>query len=365
MKVALAHDYLSEYGGAERVLGALSDMYPQAPIYTAFKVSGSSAAKAFSDRKIIQSWFRYIPFYKYLYSPLRFLIPWIWGSFDFSEFDLVITSASWYVTKGLGKKFKVPEICYCHTPPRWLYGYPTSVNFQKYWPVRLYGIIVGHFLRMYDFRQAQKVDVFVANSQEVARRIKKFYRRESTVVYPPVEIPNPKSQISNKLQISNLKKQYYLMVSRMVGGKGVELAVKAAAKKGFQLKIAGEAAGFGGLNNVETLGYIGETEKAKLMAEAKGFLALEEASDFGITPVESMMTGTPVIAFNGGGYKESVLNGRTGVLFDDYSVAGLISAIERFNKMKWDRKLIKSGAAKFSRKVFVDKITELVETLKI
>ena len=209
---------------------------------------------------------------------------------------------------------------------------------------------------MYDFKQALKVDIFVANSQEVAARIKKFYRREATVIYPPVEISTPKAVV---------RKDYFLVLSRMVGGKGVELAVEAASKKGFKLKIAGEAAGFGGLNNVETLGYISETEKAKLMAEAKGFLALEEAPDFGITPVESMMTGTPVIAFNGGGYKESVVDGKTGVLFDDYSVAGLISAIERFNKMKWDRKFIQLWAKRFSRRMFVDKITELVKTLKI
>lgn len=364
MKIAIVHDYLSEYGGAERVLRALSDMYPDAPIYTAFMVHGSSAARAFKNRKIIQSWFRYVPFYRYLYSPLRFLIPWIWGSFNFSGFDLIITSASWYVTKGLAPIGGPLEICYCHTPPRWLYGYPTSVNFQKYWPVRWYGIIVGYFLRMYDFKQAQKVDVFVANSQEVARRIKKFYRREAIVIYPPVEIPNPKSQVSNKLQVTNHNEQYYLVLSRMVGGKGVELAVKAAAQKGFKLKVAGEAAGFGGLKNVETLGYVSEAEKARLMAEAKGFLALEEAADFGITPVESMLCGTPVIAYNGGGYRETVVDGKTGVLFDDYSVEGLISVMDRFNKLKWNRKLIQHQAKRFSRHVFVDKMTGLVKALK-
>lgn len=347
MRVALVHDYLNEYGGAERVLEALSEIWPEAPIYTAFAVPGSSAAKAFVKSRVITSWFQSIPGYSKLYSPLRFLIPWIWGGFDFSQYDLVITSASWYITKGLGKK----EICYCHTPPRWLYGYETSINWQKYWPVRMYGNIVGHFLRMYDFRQAQKVGVFVANSKNVAERIKKFYRREATVVYPPVEVA----------KVTTEKENYYLIVSRLVGGKGIELASEAAKKYGFKLKVAGEFAGWKKMRGVETLGRVTEEEKARLMAGAKGFLALEKDVDFGITPVEAQMCGTPVIAFNGGGYRETVVDGKTGVLFDDYSVEGLGGAVERFNKSKWDRNLIKKHAQKFSKGNFVKNIKKIVE----
>ena len=203
MRIALVHDYLNEYGGAEKVLETLAQMFPDAPIYTAFKVPGSSSDKEFMGKNIITSWFQYFPFYNRLYSPLRFLIPWIWGSFDLSSYDVVISSASWYVTKGFNAKI---EICYCHTPPRWLYGYPTSINFQKYWPVRVYGLIVGHFLRIYDFNQAQKVTAFVANSQEVSDRIKKFYRRDSVVIYPPVEIVS--------LNKEPKKQNYFLIVSR-------------------------------------------------------------------------------------------------------------------------------------------------------
>ncbi|MDO8488260.1 MAG: glycosyltransferase [bacterium] len=352
MKVALVHDYLREYGGAERVLLALSNLWPDAPIYTAFAVSGSTAAKAFSGKKIVSSWFGWIPGLAHLYSPLRFLIPWIWGGFDFSGYDLVISSASWYITKGLGKKFNVPEICYCHTPPRWLYGYPTSINFQKYWPVKVYALIVGHFLRMYDFNQAQKVDVFVANSQEVANRITKFYRRDSEIVYPPIDMVQVKI---------GPRQDYFLVLSRLVGAKGVEMAVEASRKTGIKLKIAGESVGFGGLKNVETLGYVSEEEKARLMGEAKAFLALEENVDFGMTPVEAMAMGTPVIAFNGGGYKETVVDGKTGVLFDDYSTDGLIKAIGRFNRMKWNTKIIKSQAQNFSLQQFQKKMIDLAQ----
>ncbi len=352
MRIALVHDYLNEFGGAEKVLQMLTEMFPEAPIYTAFYVPDSTAAKAFAGRKIITSWFQYLPWHEHLYSPLRFLIPWIWGGLDFSGYDLIITSASWYITKGLGKKFSVPEICYCHTPPRWLYGYPTSINLQKYWPVRIYALIVGHFLRIYDFNQAQKVDQFVANSQEVANRIRKFYRREAIVIYPPVDMPS----------VKDVKKDnYYLLLSRLAGGKGIELAVEAAKRGRFKLKIAGEASGYGGVRNVESLGRVSDIEKAQLMASARGFLALEQAPDFGITPVESMLVGTPVIAFNGGGYKESVVDGKSGVLFDDYSSDGLVVAVNRFSKLKWDKQTIQKLAQKFSTERFKKQMLELVE----
>lgn len=343
------HDYLNEYGGAESVLEALTEMWPEAPIYTAFAVPNSTATKAFAGKKIISSWFQNLPFYNKLYSPLRFFIPWIWGSFDLTKYDLVITSASWYITKGLGKK----EICYCHTPPRWLYGYKTSIDWQKYWPVRIYAAIVGHFLRMYDFRQAQKVGVFVANSKNVAERIEKFYRRKAVVIYPPVTHPRP-------LSLSK-RGEYYLMVSRLVGGKGIELAIEAAKKYGFKLKIAGEFAGLKKLRGVETVGWVSEEEKVKLMTGARGFLALAKDEDFGITPVEAMMCGTPVIAFNGGGYRESVINKKTGILFDEYSPEGLIKAIGEMGEIGWDREAIKKHAQKFSKKVFIDKMRKLCQ----
>ncbi|OGC92466.1 hypothetical protein A3D85_02975 [Candidatus Amesbacteria bacterium RIFCSPHIGHO2_02_FULL_47_9] len=363
MKVALVHDYLNEYGGAEKVLEALSKIWPEAPIYTAFTVPGSSATKAFEGRKVITSWFGLLPFYERLYSPLRFLIPWIWGSLDFSGYDLIITSASWYVTKGLGKRFGVKEICYCHTPPRWLYGYETSINWQRYWPVRVYALIVGHFLRMHDFEQAQKVDIFVANSKNVASRIRKFYRRECVVIYPPVECKSVRAG-------GYKRKDYYLIVSRIVGGKGLELAIEAAGKYGFELKIAGERAGYSNkflisnysnYSNIEFLGRVSEEEKYRLMAGAKAFLALAKNEDFGITPVEAMTCGTPVIAFDGGGYRETVVNKKTGLLFDDYSVEGLGKAMKDFNKLKWNETEIKKWAGRFSEERFKKEMLQLVE----
>lgn len=362
MKVALVHDYLKEYGGAERVLEVLSDMYPDAPIYTAFAVHDSKTYKSFKDKKIVTSFAQYIPFFSKLYSPLRFLAPIIWKSFDFKDYDLVISSSSWYVTKGFRKGEKTVEICYCHTPPRWLYGYNTSVEWQRYRIVKLYALIVGNFMRTYDYNSAQKVSHFIANSEEVSGRIKKFYRRSSTVIYPPVSLP----------KVPKVKKEdYYFVLSRIVGGKGLEIAVDAAEKMGFKLKIAGTPFGYytghkemigKKLKNVEFLGHVTDEKLVKLYAGAKAFLALAKDEDFGITPVESMLCGTPVIAFNGGGYKETVVDGKTGILFDNYSSDGLVKAINKFEKMKFSSEACKSQAEKFSKERFEKEFKEFVKT---
>jgi glycosyltransferase involved in cell wall biosynthesis len=374
MKVAIVHDYIKEYGGAERVLEALCEMYPDAPIYTAFYKKGSPAWEKFKDKKIKASWVQKIPFFvDKLHSPLRFLTPQIWGSFDFSEYDVVIGSASWYVTKGFvskkqkAKSKKPIEICYCHTPPRWLYGYKTSVEWQRYWPVKVYGSIVGHFMRMYDFKQAQKVDYFIANSEEVKSRIKKFYRRDSTVIYPPVSLPT-ESRIKNQ---ESRARDYYLIVARMVGGKGLDLAVSAAEKLGFRLKIAGVSSGYytgdrelkdKKLKNVEFLGSVTDEELVELYAGAKAFLALSTDEDFGITPVESMLCGTPVIAYYGGGYKETVVEGKTGVFFKEPNSDSLIDAVKRFEKSKITPQDCIKQAEKFSKERFIRNIKEFVNS---
>jgi len=385
MKIALVHDYIREYGGAERVLEALCEAYPDAPIYTAFVKRDGKAYERFKGKKIYESWAAQIPFFaSKLHSPLRFLAPWIWNSFDFSGYDVVITSASWYITKGVvsnkrkeisdnkdknGKwqmaNGKSPiEVCYCHTPPRWLYGYKTSVELQKYWPVKVYAAVIGHFMRLYDFSAAQKVDYFIANSKETAARIQKFYRRKATVIYPPVSLPNYELRITNKGE-----REYYFMVARLTGAKGLDIAVKAAIQGGFALKIAGESGGYYtahhdlmriGAGHVEFLGYVSDEELVQLYAGAKAFLALATDEDFGITPVEAMLCGTPVIAVNGGGYKETVVHGKTGILFDDATPEGLVKAVKVFEGLNIKSQDCQKQAEKFSKERFIKEIKEFV-----
>jgi glycosyltransferase involved in cell wall biosynthesis len=217
-------------------------------------------------------------------------------------------------------------------------------------------------MRLYDFKQAQKVDFFIANSKEVAGRISKFYRRDSKVIYPPVFLPKS----------PNIKRgDYYLIVSRIVGGKGLEIAVETAIKTGFKLKIAGSPAGYyfehdklvkNAQGTVEFLGQVTDAELVKLYKGAKAFLALAQDEDFGITPVEAMLNGTPVIAFNGGGYKETVIDHKTGILFDDYSKEGLMAAIKKFEQMNIKSEDCIYQAEKFSKERFKKEITEFVRS---
>jgi glycosyltransferase involved in cell wall biosynthesis len=395
MKIALVHDYIKEYGGAERVLEVLTEIFPDAPIHTAFCDEKGTAFEHFKNKNIITSWAQNVPFFaSKLHSPLRFLAPLIWESFDLSEFDIVISSASWYITKGFRKRFDKShfiEICYCHTPPRWLYGYTTSVNFQKYAIVRAYAAIVGHFMRLYDFKAAQKVDYFIANSQEVAGRIKKFYRKDSTVIYPPVgfargpvarfpstpveqansfvrsaSAPSAVRAVGSLSSRATPRNNYYLIVSRLTGAKGLELAIDAAVKMSFKLKIAGSSSGYYSLSknfnskNVEFLGQVTDADLVKLYKGAKAFLALSKDEDFGITPVESMLCGTPVVAFNGGGYRETVIDKKTGLLFDDYSVDGLTKAIKEFENLEIDSKDCINQVQKFSKERFKKEIKEFI-----
>lgn len=372
MRVALVHDYLKEYGGAERVLQALHEIWPKAPIYTAFCHKNSAAGRAFADAKIIESWLAPLLKRGHLYSPLRFLTPIIWKSFNFSKYDLVITSASWYITRGFRsasrRSPKTKVICYCHTPPHYLYGYPTSIEWQRYLPVRIYGNIIAHFLRLYDYSSAQKVDEFIVNSKNVAQRVKKFYRRSSTVIYPPVEV----EKIIQATQ-GFKPKNYYLIVSRVVGAKGIELAAEAAKKAGIHLKIIGEPAGlrwFGGkLENLKSkwidfLGRVPDEELYRYYGECKAFLALATDEDFGITPVEAMAAGRPVIAFRGGGYLESVVGGKTGIFFNEPTVDSLVQAIKHYDDTYY-RSIkpedCRNQARKFSKERFKKEIKEFVE----
>jgi len=377
LKIALVHDYLKEYGGAERVLEALHEIWPKAPIYTAFCVRNSAGGKAFKKAKVIESKFAPLIKYKNLYSPLRFLTPLIWKSFDLSNYDLVISSSSWYITRGFKVGPKTKVICYCHTPPRWLYGYSTSVEWQRYWLVKVYGTIIAHFLRLYDYRTAQKVDEFIVNSENVANRVKKFYRRDSIVIYPPVE--------SEKIikAVKGLKPQdYYLIVSRVVGAKGIELAIKAAQKAKVNLKIVGESAGLRWFGNrienlkgkgIEFLGRLSDEELYRYYGECRAFLALARDEDFGITPVEAMAAGRPVIAFRGGGYLESVIEGKTGVFIDRLEVKEIASLLHCFQpkadhpldditkSKKIKKEDCQKQAKKFSKQRFKREIKEFIQ----
>lgn len=377
MKIALVHDYLREYGGAERVVEAIHEMWPKAPLYTSFvdwEKLGNQAYR-FRDWDIRTSWVADNWLIRKFHSPLRFLAPLIWRSIDVSGYDVVISSSGWFMCRGIkaGQRTRFPEfdarqfressvaedyqkspihICYIHHPPRNLYGYATGSTLQKYWIVRVYATILNFFLRHYDFETAQKVDFFIANSKETARRVKKFYRRESTVIYPPVEIVT-----SDKRQVTSKKKDYFLSVGRLTYSKRVDLATMAANKLKVPLKIVGTGSEEEYLKSiagstVEFLGSVSDDTLSQLYSGAKALIFCGLDEDFGMVPVEAMAHGVPVIALGQGGVLETVVDGRTGILFTKPTVESLVNAIKQFNKATIYQSDCIDQARKFSKERF-------------
>ncbi|MGD8744657.1 MAG: glycosyltransferase, partial [Candidatus Woesebacteria bacterium] len=288
-------------------------------------------------------------------------------SFDLSNYDLIIVSAAGtYTSPNFVRKGKKSlHICYCHTPPRYLYGYPTAAPWKGVWWRRFLlgvGQVPMHFLKMADFNAAQKPDFFIANSKEVASRIKKFYRRKAEVIYPPVDIPEEKI-IKNKEKSDS----YYLAGGRLARPKRVDLAVRACSELKVPLKVFGRVfAGYGeelkeiAGESIEFLGEVSDEQKWQLMAGAKAYIFPSDLEDFGITPVEAMAVGTPVIAYSSGGVMESVVEGKTGVFFDKLRVEEVKEAIERFGKMNLDSSDCIDRAREFSKDRFKDRMKEFV-----
>lgn len=378
MKVAIVHDYIKEYGGAERVLEALHELYPNAPIFTLVYLPSflGPHRERFKRWDIRTSFLQFIPFRSKLISPLRIVAPMLFKTFDFSKFDVVIVSQTGaYVPNSINKNGAI-QICYTHTPPRYLYGFATAREWKKNSITRVLGELMNHFLRLVDFRSSKNVDYFIANSKNVAKRIQKFYRKDAKIIYPPVD-----NGISNfKLQISN-SRNYFLAGGRIARPKNIELIVKTFERLKLPLKVFGRE--FGGLSisislpaqagkypNISFLGEVSDEKKYQLMRDAKAFVFASEDEDFGITPVEAMAVGTPVLAYRSGGVLESVIDPSTarsgqvatGIFFDELTVKSLKNAVFRFNKIRFDTTQIIKHASKFSKEKFKKEIENFVRS---
>lgn len=353
MRIALVHDQLQEFGGAERVLAALMEIYPEADIFTSFYNENALGlhAKHFKNRNIITSWADKVPFFKRLYSPLRFLTPLIWEAFNFRGYDLVISSSGSYMSKGIVTRPETMHICYIHHQPRYLYYYETAVEWQKYWPIKVYGHLINHNLRMWDYLGSQRVDNFIANSEETRKRVQKFYRRDSKVIYPPVNI-------TEKLPETSFgEKQYYITTSRLARAKHVDVLVKAAKKHGFQLKIIGKGRDAEYLKSiagktVEFLHDVTDEQFEELYSKAKAYLFASVDEEFGIAPIEAMGYGLPVIAFASGGLIETVEHNKNGYLYYELHEDSLIEQIKKLELLSADEYTKMSHAARESSKKY-------------
>ena len=373
MRIALVTDYIKEFGGAESVLEYLSDIFPDAPIYTTMyfpKFLGPHRQRLEKKwgTRIHTSFLQKIPFASKLISPIRLISPIAFKSFDLSGYDIILTSATGAYFPNSLRKLSAKLFCYCHTPPRYLYGLPTARNYSKNSILRPIINTMNYFLRILDKNYSKNVDQYLANSQTTATRIKKFYNRPALVINPPVAID--KFEIKNLDLIKNYKlkiKNYYVTGGRLARAKRYDIAIKACNQLGLKLKVFGRdfANNLADLKsisdkNIEFLGEITNDEKNKLLQSAKAFIFCSEHEDFGIAPVEAMAAGCPVVAYASGGVTETIIDGKTGILFDKLDVASCISAIQKLENANIKTADCITQAQKFSPEIFIKKIKNTV-----
>lgn len=363
LKIALVHDYIKEYGGAERVLEALHNIYPDAPVFTLIyspEFLGPHRER-FANWDIRESGLTYLPLKHKFVSLYRLIAPILFRSFDFGGFDVIIVSATGAYCPNMIDKKKAKQICYCHTPPRYLYGYATARDWKKNKLIRIIAEFANHILRMVDYASSKRVDQYIANSHNISRRIEKFYRRNSVVIYPPVVVNEQVTPIASK------KRTYFLAGGRLARPKHFDLIIHAANELKLPLKIFGKGfAGYGeelkaiAGQTIEFVGEVSDEEKIELMRHAKAFIIASEDEDFGMVPVEAMHEGTPVIAYRSGGLVESIIENKTGMFFDKLTITSLTDAIKAFQKSALAPEDCQEQAQKFSKNAFTKAITEIV-----
>ncbi|MDR0463473.1 MAG: glycosyltransferase [Pseudomonadales bacterium] len=373
-KVAIVHDYLAEYGGAERVVEALARAFPKAPIYVGFVdwQKLKLGKDFFSQRQIRTTYLQKIPFIKKIYSPLRILAPHAFSKLKLDEYDIVISSTNAYFAKAVRVKSSAKHFCYCHTPARSLYGYNTKSNWRAKRVIGFFGQIINHFLRIEDFKIATKIDYIIANSQEVQRRIEKFWRRSSKVINPPalmVDIAKEKQLITATYG------DYYIYVNRLNFVKHPELAIEACRNLNKKLIVVGDGELYGDLQRFKSdkiifKGKVSDEELIELYVNAKAMIYPATDEDFGIGPVEAMAFGLPVIAHFSGGPKETILEKKTGIFFEgdldnqkqhSTNVKNLEDAIKILEKISWSKKDIVAHAQKYSEANFIKNIKSYIE----
>ncbi len=361
MKIALVHDFLTRFGGAERVLFALHKMFPEAPVYVLFfdeKTRGH-----FPNAEIRPSFLQKFP--KFLRNRPKFLAPFCptaAETFDFRDFDLVISSSSSFA-KGAIVRPKTAHICYCHSPMRYANDCAGDYieDLDGGFISKTAAKILLHYLRLWDFVSADRVDYFIANSNATAQRIKKYYKKEAKVIYPPVAVLKPELQTTKSPE-----EKFFLIISQFTPYKRIDIAIEAFNRLGLPLYIAGGGPDENRLrklagSNVKFLGWISEEEKQRHLENCEALIFPGE-DDFGIVPVEAMARGKPVLALRAGGALETVIEGKTGIFFDESTPESLTGAVKKFQAENFDAKFIQNHALKFGEEIFARKFSEFIKT---
>lgn len=357
MKVALVHDYLIQYGGAERVLESFCEIFPGAPIFT-MAYDEQMTNGAFKNRKIHTSFLQKIPFINSHHRAYPLLMPLAIEQFDFSEYDIVLSDSNSYA-KGIITGPETLHITYCHTPMRYAWDdchrHMREFKYSKITKKLLpFGI---SYLRLWDSASSDRPDKYIANSKFVSDRIKKYYKQNSEVIYPPVN--------TDSFKISEEIKGYYLMVGRALPYKRFDIAIKAFNKLKLPLKIISRGPEIKKLkkianSNIEFLGYLDDKATSEYYANCEALIFPSE-EDFGIIPLEAMASGRPVIAYRNGGALETISENITGLFFEEQTPESIIEAVKRFDASNFSPLQIRAYTERFNKNIFQTNIKAFID----
>ncbi|MHC1550438.1 glycosyltransferase [Phyllobacterium sp. K27] len=356
MKVAIVHYWLLSMRGGEKVLEALSEIYPDADIFT-LVYDPDAITGRLKNHKITTSFLQKIPGSKKHYQMLLPLMPLALESMDLTSYDLIISSESG-PAKGIIPKPDALHVCYCHSPMRYIWDhyffYHATAGFVK----RLFMPVIASWLRQWDVSTSARVDCFVANSRHIANRIQRYYRRDAVVIHPPVSVDD--------FAVSDVVDDFYLCAGQLVGYKRVDLAVEAFTRMNKKLVVIGTGEEMTSLKSKAgpTITFLGHQPFASLkshMARCKALIFPGE-EDFGIVPVEVMASGRPVLAYGKGGAVDTVIEGVSGMLFAEQSVEAMMDCVERFEQAErsFVPSRIRAHSLRFSKQTFKDKISQLI-----
>lgn len=354
MKVAFVHDDLVQWGGAERLLLGMMELFPDAPVFTSvFDYENQTLQEKFKDKKINTSFMQQLPGWKSLYKAYLPLYPIAFEQFDFTGYDLVISSTTRFA-KSIITKPETIHVCYCNTPPRFLWNF----SGERY-PKILSPLL--SYLRYFDYISATRVDFWIANSRNVQSRLKKVYGVNSEVLHPFVDT----SEFS---QVKTSNQGYYLVMARLNAYKRVDIAVDAFNQLGNELIVVGKGPELVSLrqkakDTIQFYEFISDEKRVELVAGCKALIVTAE-EDFGMTPIEAQSVGKPVIAFGAGGALETVIDGKTGVFFKEQNTSSLIDAVKRLDLIKINPTVCIENAENFSKHNFQKKMLSLLKTMQ-
>ncbi|HXK52675.1 glycosyltransferase [Candidatus Nomurabacteria bacterium] len=369
-KIAFVHEYLVQYGGAQKTLEAMLEVFPNSPIYTG--LYDKKSMSSFLNNQTIHSTQNKLlsKFQKYL----TFLMPLVFEGMDLQDFDIIISDGTAW-PKGVLTNTHQLHISYIHTPPRFLYGYSVESQKRDKWYFKPILKVVDNILRVWDYNAAQRPDFLLTNSFETLARIKKFYGREAKVIYPPVELSynNPETSSEEKIiaeeQEQNTSKNYYIMLGRLSAYKNFDVVIKAFNKNGKNLVILGTGYEENYLRsiaktNITFIGRATDKQKSYYLENCKGLINAVQDEDFGIVPIEAMAYGKPVLAHRSGGHLETIVEGLSGMFFESLEVGDLIKSIESFDKSieegLFDAGSIKKSVQKFDKEIFKKDLKDFV-----